>query len=100
MRIGDKATYTGTAYPWATGREVEIKGIIRDNRTIKDNVLLDATGGTRESDHVIFSLLDADGFRFSAPDARLGDFEVQPVIAQAPLGAAVEAAEPEFLTLV
>ena len=95
MRIGDKATYVGTAYHWATGQEVEIKGIIRDNRTIKDSALLDALGGIQESDQVIFSLLDADGFRFSAPDAKVGDFAIEQVIPAVP-----SPVEVEFLTLV
>ena len=55
---------------------IEIKGIIRDNRTFRDSALLDVLGGIQEGDQIIFSLLDADGFRFSVPDARLGDFEM------------------------
>lgn len=69
MRIGDKAVYTGTAYPWAAGQVVEIKGIIRANRTFKTPEEIGP------ADQVIFSLTDADGFRCSVPDARLGDFE-------------------------
>jgi hypothetical protein len=70
MRIGDRATYTGGRYPWAAGRQVEIKGIVRDYRTIRENQTEAQPG-----DQVIFSLLDADGFRCSVPDARVEEFE-------------------------
>lgn len=70
MRIGDRATYTGSRYPWAAGHIVEIKGVVRGYRTFKE---VGAEIG--EADQVIFSLTDNDGFRCSVPDARVGDFE-------------------------
>lgn len=73
MRIGDKARYAGS-HGWAAGKEVEIKGIIRDNRTIRDNEILDALGGIKESDQIIFSLVDTEGFRYSSPEGRPCDF--------------------------
>lgn len=73
MRIGDKVLCTASQ-SWAAGKEVEIKGIIRDYRTIRDNATLEAMGGIKESDQIIFSLVDADGFRYSSPEGKLADF--------------------------
>jgi len=73
MRIGDKVLCTA-GHGWAAGKTVEIKGIIRDYRTIRDNAALDAAGGIRETDQIIFSVLDTDGFRYSSPDGRIADF--------------------------